>query len=166
KLREVPGIKIFIIAIVWAIICGFLPATATSTPGIHFFSFRVIAWSLCLSLLIFSLTIPFDIRDHHYDGEKLKTIPSITGIRRSVVIANGSLLFSALIVAVLVFFFHTGSAAMFAAYAAWCIPASVLIAKSSPKRSEYYFSFWVDGLMILLFLLLWAADFIQRFAES
>jgi hypothetical protein len=158
-LREIPAAKIFIIAIVWMMSCAMMPAAAAGHPGEKWLTVPVALWSLTSALLIFALTVPFDIRDLHYDGEKLKTLPSMLGVKRSVWVAIGALAVSLGLVIVIRTVYSTGTNAQVGMYAGWCVITSYVIAKSSPERHEYFFSLLIDGLILLLWGMIWLAEF-------
>jgi hypothetical protein len=162
KLREIPGLKIFIISITWAISCALLPAAAAHTEGKTWFSTPVLLWALDCAILIFSLTIPFDIRDFHYDAEKLKAVPALIGVNRSIGLAIGVLIASAILPWTFApqFGIETGLKPL--AYSAWSVLASVFIYKSSPTRHEYYFSFVIDGLILVLGIMIVYCDRLSR----
>ncbi len=153
QLRDIKVLKIFIVAIVWGIICALLPAAANTT-GENWFTPAMMIWFLASCGLFFSLVIPFDIRDLHFDGEKLKTFPAILGVKKSILLALVVLLISNVLVFICTTIYGVGGLKTFAAFLLWSIVAGVFISKSNPQRREYYFSFFVDGLMILLFCFL------------
>ena len=150
RLREIEAAKIFIIALVWGIICTMLPATANDPAGEDWHSVPVLIWFISCSMMIFAITIPFDIRDLHYDGNKLRTIPVILGMKRSILLSLFLLVTSVLLFGVLTVYYGKGGMPAFAGYTAWSVIPAGLIFKSSPERKEYYFSFLVDGVMLLL----------------
>lgn len=153
KLREIPGIKIFLVGLVWGMSCVWVPAAADgSYPA--WTSPEVTAWFIACSLMIFAITVPFDIRDLHYDGLQLRTLPSILGIRKAVVVSISGLLLSALGVfladnlSTLVTTHHA------IIYAVWTLITCVIVAWSKPTHHEYYYSLLIDGLMIVLWAML------------
>ncbi|CAN5183405.1 hypothetical protein BH09BAC5_BH09BAC5_21010 [soil metagenome] len=150
KLREIEVLKIFIVAIVWGIICAILPATANDPTVKLWHTVPVFLWFFACSAMIFSITVPFDIRDLHYDGEKLKTLPSILGIKNSIRFALVALGISTLLVGIVAIEFGHGGLPVFISYFLWSIITGILITKSTPNRPEYYFSLLIDGVMILL----------------
>ncbi|MDQ3109049.1 MAG: hypothetical protein M3R17_04055, partial [Bacteroidota bacterium] len=119
-------------------------------------------WFIACMAMIFSITIPFDIRDLHYDGEKLRTLPSLLGVKRSRVLALVALGISVVLVGIVTLYLKNGGVPVFAAYSAWSIITGILISKSTPQRPEYYFSFFIDGTMILLAGMLWLAKFLAK----
>lgn len=157
RLREIEALKIFIVAIVWGIICTILPAAANDPAQEDWLSPAVILWFVACMAMIFSITIPFDIRDLHYDGEKLQTLPAILGVKKSIRLALAALGISVLLVAVVTIYYGNGGAVLFAAYLIWSIVVGILITKSTPQRPEFYFSFLIDGVMILLWGMMWVA---------
>jgi hypothetical protein len=162
RLREIEVMKIFIIAIVWAIISTILPATANDPTGKAWLSVPVILWFVACGAMIFSITIPFDIRDLHYDGGKLRTLPAILGVKRSIVLALSALAISVVLVGVVALYYEYGGAPVFAAYFLWSMITGILIAKSTPQRPEYYFSFMMDGVMLLLLAFIFLAQLIYK----
>jgi 4-hydroxybenzoate polyprenyltransferase len=150
KLRDIEVMKIFIIALVWGIICTMLPATANDPSGKDWHALPVLIWFVACSMMIFAITVPFDIRDYYYDGDKLRTIPVILGVKKAILLAVFLQLVSVLLFGVLTIYYEKGGWPVFAGYAAWSVLVVALISKSSPDRKEYYFSFLVDGIMLLL----------------
>lgn len=73
-LRNIPFIKLFLIAFSWIILCIILPFSTTKTP---------INWSFTAQLFLFfiAITIPFDIRDVNYDTQP--TIPKVVGWKKA-----------------------------------------------------------------------------------
>jgi 4-hydroxybenzoate polyprenyltransferase len=81
RLREIPGLKIFMIAFVWAAVTVLLPMIQS---GQSFDAWHV-AWMITERFFfIFAITIPFDIRDVEVDRiSGLKTIPIMAGLKRA-----------------------------------------------------------------------------------
>ncbi len=89
KLREIPYLKIFLIAFVWASSTILLPIIQSNTM---FNKVHVITMLAERSFFIFAITIPFDIRDIEVDKQAgLKTIPILFNENTSNAIANLSL---------------------------------------------------------------------------
>ena len=82
NLRDVPGIKIFLIGTVWATSCAIIPAIELDV-----FNTKIVL--VCFGFLsyIIGITIPFDIRDLDYDEINKKTIPQLVGAPFSKLIA-------------------------------------------------------------------------------
>jgi 4-hydroxybenzoate polyprenyltransferase len=147
RLREVGSMKIIWVATVWSSITVILPALASECGS---FAESMASMTAERWLFIFSITVPFDIRDMDNDRSKgVRTLPLIGGVRRSKVIALCALVCSLLLV------FHRYNwepSPQTLAYAFTMFITSILIAKSGKGRDEMYYSFLVDGTMVLLAL--------------
>ena len=80
KLRDIPYLKIYLISFVWASSIVFLPILNANEKIqtiniLHFVAFF---------LYVMAITIPFDIRDYLRDDLKLKTIPQLIGVEKSI----------------------------------------------------------------------------------
>jgi 4-hydroxybenzoate polyprenyltransferase len=153
KLREIPMIKIFIVGLVWGMSCVWVPAAADNSFP-QWTSPEVTLWMIACSIMIFSITIPFDIRDLPYDGHQLKTLPAFFGVRKAIAIAIAGMLLSF----VGVWLADTLSTIVephhVLAYGVWTLITCVVIAFSKPTRHEYYYSLLVDGLMMVLWAMM------------
>jgi 4-hydroxybenzoate polyprenyltransferase len=77
-LRSLPGVKIFLIAYVWAVATVGLPVLAS---GQNMFGGRSLLLMAERGLFIFALTLPFDVRDA--EGDKaigVRTLPHMLGV--------------------------------------------------------------------------------------
>jgi 4-hydroxybenzoate polyprenyltransferase len=153
-LRNLPGIKLFLIAFVWSTSCVLLPIVELES------TFNTISISLGETLLlvakrflfICAITIPFDIRDLFQDKlYELKTIPVMLGERKAWIFCQALLV---LCLVLLILFTKTINLEVIG-LASTIFLAGWLIFKSSLKRNEYYYFFFLDGTMILQFLILW-----------
>ena len=141
-LRDLPGIKIILIASSWSLLCFYLPAMESGQKGFFF---------LLGFIYIISVTIPFDIRDLPFDNPIQKTIPQLFGweIARSISVILSALFFVLLASEFPEFYFR---------WYFWGIALLHLFILSivNPKRSQNYYGFFVDGAISLvgfLFLL-------------
>lgn len=153
KLREIPFIKILIVGLVWGMSCVWVPAAADDSFP-RWTSPEVTVWMIACSCMIVSLTIPFDVRDLHYDGARLKTFPAIFGVKKSLAIAVVGMLIS---VGGLVLMNQLSSLVDLhdvLIYSAWSLITCVVLLLSTPDRHEYYFSLLIDGLMLMLWVML------------
>jgi 4-hydroxybenzoate polyprenyltransferase len=153
-LRNLPGIKLFLIAFVWSMSCVLLPIVELES------TFSNVSISLGETLLlvakrflfICAITIPFDIRDLFQDKlYELKTIPVMLGEKKAWIFCQGLL---ALYVILLVLFAKTINAEVIG-LSLTIFLTGWLIFKSGLKRNEYYYFFFLDGTMLLQFLILW-----------
>lgn len=85
RLREIPYLKIFLIAIVWSAVTVLLPVMYETQT---FSSTGIRLMLLERFLFVLAITIPFDIRDMYTDQEgRLRTIPLTLGKASSVKLA-------------------------------------------------------------------------------
>ncbi|MCF8465540.1 MAG: UbiA family prenyltransferase [Flavobacteriales bacterium] len=145
RLREIGLWKIFIIAIVWV-------GMTVILPSVHLYGFEqiieIFSWELALErgIFILAITIPFDIRDLVNDAKKeIRTIPSTIGWKRSVVLSQLLLAVFMILIWLRIGTDHP----FFYAYFISSILTFTCVSVATPKRSDYYCSFWVEGTMIL-----------------
>ncbi|MCL1666084.1 hypothetical protein M2T78_17610 [Elizabethkingia ursingii] len=137
-IRKIPFIKIFHVALVWALVNSWL-------------IMPVIQWDVFFItfLLVSGLILPFDIRDMQYDT--VTTFPQIIGIQNTKYLAYLLLFFSSLIA---VFSLQPEFALC---YFLSVVIGFILIYFAQPSRSDAYYSFGVEtisGLPFLFHLLL------------
>jgi 4-hydroxybenzoate polyprenyltransferase len=159
-LRNLPGIKLFLIAFVWAFSCVLLPIVQLESAfGISISLGETVLLVAKRFLFICAITIPFDIRDLFQDKlYELKTIPVILGEKKAWIFCQALLV---LYLILLVRFAKTINLDV-VALAFTIFLTGWLIFKSNLKRNEYYYFFFLDGTMILQFLALWAITLIPH----
>ncbi|MFD1315743.1 hypothetical protein [Namhaeicola litoreus] len=144
SLREVSGIKIVTIALIWAVVTVIFPLIQEG------FELNCIVWIIFFQrvLFVFSITIPFDIRDLHIDNEKIRTIPSFFGVTTSKRIGQIALLFF-----VVLEFFKSNDFRQPILILSIAILAIILLEKSRIDSKPFFISFWIEGIPILWLLL-------------
>lgn len=137
-LRFVPTLKVFVVALSWTTM-ALLPLISLPKQVFVWVAVKSVLWILCLML-------PFELRDVHKDAPSLKTIPQLLGISRTKTL--GYVLLCGL---------------AFLAYQTVQVPALFwvelimllllgLAIKASPKHSQAFTAFWVEGIPLLWFL--------------
>jgi 4-hydroxybenzoate polyprenyltransferase len=156
-LRHVPGLKPFLITLVWTLSCVLLPVL--EAQDMHLTTITMRDTTILVAkrfLFIGALTIPFDIRDLFHDKKTgLKTIPVAWGEK------NAYLFCQFLLVGYLVLLFmfrNNGFTLDFWALAATVVLTGWLIFKSKWEKNEYYYFLYMDGVLILQYLILVAAN--------
>lgn len=144
SLRDIPYLKIFLISISWGIICGIIPIILQQ----EYTTNQILLNSLIIVCYITAITIPFDIRDLGLDEDTKRTIPQILGVKKSklsslIILGISILLFSLLFsqLQLLIYVFSS-------------IISGGLIYYSNKSKPDIYYSFFIDGHIILQFLLL------------
>lgn len=145
NLRELRGVKIYIIAFVWAGVTVILPLL----NNIELFQVDVLLTFIQRFCLIFALILPFEIRDLKFDMARLGTVPQLFGVKTTRKI--GYFLIAGFVVLELKS--NTGLANFISVLAVGVI-SLFLIKKATIRQKPYYSSFWVEGVPILWLLLL------------
>ena len=140
NLRSIGGLKVYIIALVWAIVTVALPLVNNN----HDINFDAIITIIQRYLFVIVLILPFDIRDLQYDNLKLSTIPQSIGVKNTKFIGVSLLL---------VFFFLEFLKDEFATNQIISLLIIVFVTAlfvifSSEERGKYYSVFWVEGIPI------------------
>ncbi len=144
RLREIPFIKIFLIAFVWSVVTIILPVIESGYNG----SLANLSFVLAERyVFIFAITIPFDIRDMEQDKRyNLKTIPIVYGVNKSYKISN-----AALVIFILICLIHyISNDELFILLAMIVSGISTLaILNSKTLRTHFYYHYgWLDGTML------------------
>ncbi len=159
-LRNIPGLKLFIIALVWSVSTVTLPILEINESHLFNVNFNdLILLTAKRFLFIAAITIPFDIRDLFQDKScELKTIPTLLGEKNAYLFCQ----FLLLCYLVLLVLFNNGFNGDFFALALTVILAGWLIFKSNWEKNEYYYFFYLDGTLILQFVILAVFDLIKH----
>jgi len=145
NLRDISGIKVYVIAFVWTGVTVFLPLINND----YLFDLDVYITAIQRFTFVIVLMLPFEIRDLKYDSLKLATIPQKIGVKRTKII--GLLL-------LMLFFFleyfkdEITNESVMVNFLAVLITGFLLIL-SNKKRSKYYSSFWVESIPLFILLL-------------
>jgi 4-hydroxybenzoate polyprenyltransferase len=152
-LRNIPGLKQFLITLVWTMSTVLLPLLEAQHHHLGIVSMRDTTILVAKRFLfIGALTIPFDIRDLFQDKQSgLKTIPVMYGEKAAYLFCQ--VLLAGYIV-LLFLFRNNGFNNDFFALTITAVLAGWLIFKSDWEKNEYYYFFCVDGVLILQYLLL------------
>lgn len=137
NLRSLPGMKIFWIAMVWAL------TVSVFTVGSEIQKEDIILFVYSFSFIL-SITIPFDIRDIQYDAKSFKTIPQVFGESISIGIAFLLLVCSFLCACMLSDTFSVFLSLVYGILA-------LIICGASSKRKELYFSGLMDFTLVIAF---------------
>ena len=146
-LRNIAGIKLFVIGAVWAIVTTLLPAAQVHEP----LDFEITLLTFQRFFFVVAITIPFDIRDLRIDSPSINTLPYKLGVKQARSLALLSLVLAE--IAALVFYFsNLISAAELVGQIVAYEMASIFIYRSTPNKPDLYFSFGVESTSIILFL--------------
>lgn len=161
NLRNLKGIKAFVVSLTWSVSTVLLPLLNNQVP----ITDAVLIDLVQRFLFILALMLPFEIRDLKFDEPDLRTIPQVLGI-------NGSLFLGVILLVFFVVFgllrpeLNTNSL-----YVEWGIALLLLLALGFTKenQSRYYASFFVEGIPIVWWiglLLVYEKSSIFRFIAT
>ena len=159
RLRDIDHIKIYLVAVVWAWVTVGLPLIEVADfPG----WFAAAGLFAERAFFIFAITLPFDIRDLKIDEHTgVRTIPAQIGTVKAKSLATLLLVLCSGCAFFLVLFtfytFYTGVGILLS-----CYIADALIQKADHRDDDYFFTFGIDGLMILQFILVCGLDYFLK----
>ncbi|MDB5150555.1 MAG: hypothetical protein JWQ57_4575 [Mucilaginibacter sp.] len=161
-LRNIPGLKPFLITLVWTMSCVLFPVLESMHNHLTDISMRDTTILIAKRFLfIGALTIPFDIRDLFDDRKMgLKTIPVVWGEKNAYLFCQ--VLLAGYIV--LMFLFRqNGFSLDFFALTLTMFLTGWLIFRSAWEKNEYYYFFYLDGVLILQYVMVVAFSFLKYF---
>jgi len=146
KLRSISGLKIYIIALVWAGVTVILPLLNNAVE----FQMDIFITAIQRFLIVIVLMLPFEIRDLKYDSLKLSTIPQKIGVKQTKLLG--------IILLVLLLLMEFLKDSINESHLVSLMMISVVIIGfllfSSKERGRYYSSFWVEAIPVFWLLLI------------
>jgi len=147
NLRNFTGLKISIVAVVWAGVTVLVPLVNEG------FLLTTEIWISFMQrfLFVFVLTLPFEIRDLQFDELALGTLPQRVGVRKTKAIGM-------IMLFVLLMLEYLKSIKNFDFKTSMIVSVVVLglfLLYSNRSQSKYYASFWVESIPILWLLILY-----------
>lgn len=150
NLRSLGGLKIFVVALVWAGTTVVLPVV--SSPK----SVDLNVWieGVQRFILVLLLIIPFEIRDLEYDDPELRTLPQRYGpVKTKIMGGLGTLLFF-----FLTFLKSEVTYLDLISKSLMLLVMGVVIYITKEKQSKYFSSFWVEAIPIFWWGFIWILD--------
>lgn len=145
NLRNIGTIKIFIIALVWALTTVLLPVVDVQKS----IEIKTVLLIMQRFLFVIVLTIPFDIRDIRFDYRSLQTLPQVLGIERAKKLG-----FVLLGITIVLEFFVTPNVNFKTVFLIIFFILLTLLQRAKRKQMKYYASFLVEAVPILWILFL------------
>ncbi|PIQ15981.1 MAG: hypothetical protein COW67_05425 [Flavobacteriales bacterium CG18_big_fil_WC_8_21_14_2_50_32_9] len=146
--RDIPFLKIFVIAFVWTLVTGLLPLISKDVSQINL---QHILFLTKQFLFVVAITIPFDIRDMKYDVEKgIKTFPLVVGVRITLVLGVLLLLGFVAISSYEFLILHTINIKLWIAEIIAILVVMLLLLLSKKQQPELFYSFIIEGTSLLL----------------
>lgn len=156
SLRNLPGLKLFIISACWVYITFFIPLLM---QGIPLGGEQIIEGFFKL-LFIAAITIPFDVRDMTSDRPELKTLPQQIGADKAIIWACFGIGLYQFWLTFRLLFLNLE----LPTFLGWMIGLEIgywLVKGTTKKRKDGYVAFWVEGIplfiliMVIASVLLW-----------
>ncbi len=150
RLRNLWMYKSLMIVLAWSVATALLPAVNAGIPLTDYGFLLIILERI---LFIFLIAVCFDARDIAFDAkDELKTIPIRYGMAFTQKLYKYISILFALVCTLHYFLleqrFGVGLAMLLSAWATYFV-----VSKTNPRRSDYYYIFVVDGMLVLQFLL-------------
>jgi 4-hydroxybenzoate polyprenyltransferase len=142
-LRNVEGLKIYVVGLTWAIVTVLLPIIESESTFKH--EMLIVFSQRFLFTII--LILPFEIRDLSEDDKRLRTIPQKIGVQKTKYYGYLLLLFFC----TLDYFRLKG---LSSSIIMLCTVIFFSVAFAKERQSRYYSSFFVEGIPVLWYLLL------------
>lgn len=148
NLRSFGGLKIFMVAIVWAGATVVLPVLSSN---LHAITWDVWIETFQRFLIVLVLIVPFEIRDLVYDAPDLNTLPQKYGIANTKIFAS---------LCILVFFFSNLlkdelSTLESVAKGILFLALGIFMYYTRRKQTKYFASFWIEAIPIFWLLLIY-----------
>lgn len=148
-LRDIPFLKIFVIAFVWALVTGLLPII--SSKDLIQINLQHILFLTKQFLFVVAITIPFDIRDIKYDVEKgIKTFPLVVGVKKVIILGLLLLLGFIAIASCEFLVFQNITMSLWIAEIITILLVAVLLLLSKKQQPELFYSLIIEGTSLLL----------------
>lgn len=146
NLRQIGGLKVYVIALVWTFTSVFLPIINNDVT----LNADVVVLAIQRFYFVLVLMFPFEIRDLIYDSLKLATIPQKIGVKKTKVI--GVLLL--ILFVLLDYFKDVVNEKILLSTTIIALITLVLLLFSNKNQSKYYSAFWVESLPIMWLVVL------------
>ena len=153
SLRRIKGLKIYIIAFVWAMTTVLLPLLEAGVE----FQVSIFLTFIQRFIFILVLMLPFEIRDLNNDDLWLSTIPQKIGITTSKRLGFLGLF----LIFLLSFLLHKNSIDILISTIVMVVTGLFLLF-SHPKKPFYFTAFWVESIPVFWALLVWISNLLLQ----
>jgi len=146
NLREIGGLKIYVIALVWTFTTVFLPLIDNGIT----LNTDVVITGAQRFVFVIVLMLPFEIRDLNYDSLKLATIPQKIGIKKTKIIG----VFLLMLFFLLEYFKDELTGNKILSVLITLFITLLFVIFSNKNQSKYYSAFWVESLPVIWLIIL------------
>ena len=153
SLRSIPMLKLLLIAYAWSWLSFGVPHLLSE----GLWTSRTYLELVMRMLLVAGLTIPFDVRDLHIDAPSLKTLPQQLGLVPALDLARFLIMLYQIWI-VLSFFFWSLNLNYVLAWVLGLELGQWIIKRVEKDQSDFYISFWVESIPILVLFILFLSQ--------
>ena len=146
NLREIGGLKVYVIALVWTFTTVFLPLIDNGIT----LNTDVVITGAQRFVFVIVLMLPFEIRDLNYDSLKLATIPQKIGIKKTKIIG----VFLLMLFFLLEYFKDELTGNKILSVLITLFITLLFVIFSNKNQSKYYSAFWVESLPVIWLIIL------------
>jgi hypothetical protein len=151
NLRSWGGLKIFIVALVWAGATVILPVLSVDTM----FSWDVWMEATQRFLLVLILLVPFEIRDLAYDSTDLKTLPQRYGVENTKKLGMVMIVLFSLLTFLKDDLHHQEIISKVFIV----LLLTLFMGLTKRKQGSYFASFWVESVPIMCYAIMFLVDY-------
>jgi hypothetical protein len=146
NLRMIPGLKVYLVALVWSLITFMLPLVDNDVELTPLFWISFMQRFLILVVLI----LPFEIRDLQFDSLKLQTVPQKIGVKNTKL--AGFMMILA--IAILEYVKQQDATVYSLSLLTILIISTVLLFFSRKNSNQVYTGFWVESIPVIWLVLM------------
>ncbi|MCO4293476.1 UbiA family prenyltransferase [Solitalea sp. MAHUQ-68] len=156
-LRQIPAAKTFLISLIWASCTVLVPILDS---GAQLSYLDIVLLFTKRFILVFCLAVIFDIRDIEADlSNGLKTIANVLGPAKAKMLCYVLIIAHSLLITLYDLPLHPS---IYLALVIFLLIVAWFIYRSFPKKSDYFYLFWVDGMFVLQYLLILSSSYFER----
>lgn len=158
RLRDVPYAKMFLIAVVWAMVTVY---PVSMENGLRLYHPEVLLLLAERLLFVLAITLPFDVRDMAADKRAgTKTLPSLLSQAMTYRLASVFILLSGILAII-----HYAELPSYGVLLATLVSlgiAGLLLVNQKIRQLPYYYYGLLDGTLLLQGVLVWVGYFILK----
>jgi len=144
-LRQIKGLKVYVIALVWALVTVLIPMFELDLAVERQEYIKVFE----LFILVLILMLPFEIRDMNFDDLKLSTIPQNIGLKKTKQLGYLGVFFLGIIMLL-----NNGFSPIVSTILLLLL-LGLALQKSHPKNHLNFTAFWVEAIPIFWWVSIW-----------
>ncbi len=156
RLRDAGLLKPFLLGVIWAVVTVALPLLQ---QGVSVFTPSSLLLFLERALFVAAICIPFDVRDMQFDQNDIRqdTLPLRFGVDEALKIARAVLLVHLVLAMLVCAYFFQLPTTVLVMYMLSYFATYALLHRTTTNKGDYWYTFAIDGTLLLQGLLVSAA---------